>query len=289
MKIIDLIKKAFIGGDWSVGYRERGTEKYSIIPVDKGWIADPFLFEHKGENYLFVEYVNGNKGEIAYFKFIDNKPVFQKVIISEPYHLSYPCVFTHGTDVYIIPESADNHCIDLYIATEFPNQWEKVKRLKRGLYYDTTYFNYSGRDYLIGFGPMHNRHILSLFSIDLKNKTLQLILEKEYIDNIGRPAGNLFLQNDILIRPAQNCSRKYGENIIFYSVKGLEKNRFEEEIVKTVSSRSINSEYHRIHTYNRDTKYEVIDLYKEHIKLSRPFTLILKKTKQVLSRYIQSD
>lgn len=283
MRISYLLKKAFIGGKWSVGYREIDDKEYTIIPMEDAWIADPFLFEYNGEHYLFVEYMNGKKGEIAYFKYIDCKPVFQKIIISEPYHLSYPCVFWQEGEVYMIPESADNHCIELYKAVKFPDKWEKVKKLKSGTYYDSTYFNYKGKDYLIGFSPIHNYHKLSLFSIDLKSKTLKLILEKKYKDNVGRPAGNLLFVDDTLIRPAQDCSRKYGENIIFYRIKGLENEQYEEEMVKIISTSSINDEYQRIHTYNRDSKYEVIDLYKESIKLSRPFTLIIKKSKQVLN------
>ena len=282
MGIGDLFIKAFIGGEWAVGYRERGGDKYNIIPIDSGWIADPFLLEYQNEHYLFAEYVSGKKGEIAYYRFINNKPVFQKVIISENYHLSYPCVFTHGADVYIIPESADNHSIDLYKAVSFPDRWEKVSQLAEGIYYDTTYVNYKGKDYLITYSPKKGIFELEVLKFDVDSGKAEKLAELQYKENIGRPAGRVYLENGELIRPAQDCSRKYGESLLFYRVDGLEAGEFSEALGKTISANEADSSFQRIHTYNRDSKYETVDFFKEQFHLLRPFKLILKLAKQRL-------
>ena len=56
MTIKRLIQKAFIGGQWYVGYRRKGDTKYSVIETPKDmWIADPTMFAANGEHYLFVE------------------------------------------------------------------------------------------------------------------------------------------------------------------------------------------------------------------------------------------
>lgn len=282
MRITDLIKKAFIGGDWSVGYRERGTNGYTIIPMKKGWIADPFLFEYKGEHYLFVEFVNGKKGEIAYFKFIDHKPVFQKVIISESYHLSYPCIFMHEGDVYMIPESADHHSIDLYKAEVFPDKWTKICQLVKGLYFDTTFVSYHGKEYLFSYRPKKGYFELVLFSLDIVNHKIEQIGKIQYKENIGRPAGMLYEEDKKLIRPAQDCSRKYGENLLFYYVNGLDNGRLAENYKCIVSANETDSRYQRIHTYNRDSAYETVDFFKEKFQLFRPIKLTLKIIKQRL-------
>ena len=282
MRITDLISKAFIGGDWSVGYREIGTNGYTIIPVKKGWIADPFLFEYKGEHYLFVEYVNGKKGEIAYFKFIDRKPVFQKVIISESYHLSYPCIFMHEGDVYMIPESADHHSIDLYKAEVFPDKWTKVCQLEKGIYFDTTFVSHHGKEYLFSYRPKKGCFELVLFSLDIVNHKIEQIGKIQYKENIGRPAGMLYEEDQKLIRPAQDCSRKYGENLLFYYVNGLDNGRLAENYKCIVSANETDSRYQRIHTYNRDSAYETVDFFKEKFHLFRPIKLTLKIIKQRL-------
>lgn len=282
MRIIDLLKKAFIGGSWAVGYREREKDKYNIIPLDSGWIADPFLFEYQDEHYLFAEYVNGKKGEIAFFRFIENKPVFQKVVISELYHLSYPCVFTHGTDVYMIPESADNHSIDLYKAVSFPDKWEKVSRLAEGLYYDTTYVEYRGKEYLITYSPKKGYFELGLFEFNVDARKAKKIAGINYKKNVGRPAGKLYIEGGQLIRPAQDCSRKYGENLFFYKVEEMSDGELSEKLIRRLSATETDNMFQRIHTYNRDSVYETVDLFKEKFHLLRPFKLMLKIAKQRL-------
>lgn len=280
MQIIDLIKKAFIGGDWSVGYREKGTEKYNIIPVDKGWIADPFLFEHEGENYLFVEYVNGKKGDIAYYKFINNMPIFQKVIISEPYHLSYPCIFAHGTDVYMIPESADNHSIDLYKAKHFPDRWVKECQLAKGTFFDTTFISYHEKQYLVSYRRTKGLFELVVFLFDIDNQRIKQIDRIQYKDNVGRPAGMFYEECGALIRPAQDCSKKYGENLIFYEVNGLDDEKMVESYKGLVTAEEVDNRYQRIHTYNRNSLYETVDFFNEKFHLLRPIKLSLKILKQ---------
>lgn len=282
MRIINLFKKAFIGGDWAVGYREIGKGVYTIIPLDNGWIADPFLFEYQDEHFLFTEYMNGKKGEIAYYKFIDNKPVFQKVVLSEPYHLSYPCVFTHGMDIYMIPESADNHSINLYKAVSFPDRWVKVCQLAKGIYYDTTYVNYKDKDYLITYSPKKGYFELGVFTLDIERRKMEKLAEVQYKKNIGRPAGRIYREYGELIRPAQDCSRKYGENLFFYKVDGLDDGKFREVLINTISAKETDSRYQRIHTYNRDSGYETVDFFKEQFHLFRPFKLMLKLAKQRL-------
>ena len=100
MKLLNKLKvlavKAFIGGEWNVAYRQHGQDKYQVVDMPEGTcIADPFMYEADGEHYLFVELFENkkNKACIAYYKFIDGRPVYQGKIIEQPYHMSYPCVF----------------------------------------------------------------------------------------------------------------------------------------------------------------------------------------------------
>ena len=280
MKIIDLAKKFFIGGEWLVGYRKRGEEKYKVIRLEHGWIADPFLFEYHGEHYLFVEKVEKTKGEIACYKFIDDEPVFQQIVVSEPYHLSYPCVFSHSGNIYMIPESADNRSIDLYKAIQFPTRWEKMCRLETGVYYDTTYCNIDGKDYLISYSPGIHNYSLCLFDLDTEKREVRKIAEMTYKSNIARPAGSLIKEGNNLIRPAQDCSRKYGEKLLYYRVKALNQEQYDEELSYSLSVEDTGLPYQRIHTYNSDEAYECVDFFKEKFQPLRSIDIIMKHIKQ---------
>ena len=119
MNLKNLFQKAFVGGQWYVGYRKNGNEKYQVIDIAQDmWIADPMLFTTNGEHYLFVEVYEVKKGKasIGYYHFENDKPVYKGLIIENSYHMSYPCVFEHKGVYYMIPESSANNSISLYRA-----------------------------------------------------------------------------------------------------------------------------------------------------------------------------
>ena len=68
MNLKNLFQKAFVGGQWYVGYRKKGNEKYQVIDIAQDmWIADPMLFTTNGEHYLFVEVYEVKKGKASPF------------------------------------------------------------------------------------------------------------------------------------------------------------------------------------------------------------------------------
>ncbi len=102
-KVKSLLIKAFVGGEWKVAYRAKENPKYQLVEVPQGTcVADPFLYESNGEHFLFVELFQKkeNKACLAYYRFIDGKPVYRGKIVEQPYHMSYPCVFSYYGEHY---------------------------------------------------------------------------------------------------------------------------------------------------------------------------------------------
>lgn len=271
-KLKNLAVKAFIGGEWNVAYRQHGQDKYQVVDMPEGTcIADPFIYEADGEHYLFVELFEKkkNKACIAYYKFIDGKPVYQGKIIEQSYHMSYPCIFEYNGAHYMIPETSANHTIDLYRATEFPHKWEKVKSLVSGVrYIDTTVLKKNSHHYAVSYQKAAQGWGLDAFVLDLEKMTMTKVASQQYDANVCRPAGH-FIQKDELLRPAQNCARKYGESLILYSVDRFDNSCYEEheKMCLDVSSILMDKKPNRIHTYNCDSLYEVVDVYFERIDL----------------------
>lgn len=266
--------KAFIGGTWKAAFRERGNGddqwRFVKTPEDT-WIADPFLYEVAGEHYLFAELYERKKEKatIAYYKFVDGTPVFQQIIIDQPYHMSYPCVFEHSGMHYMIPETSANASVDLYRATVFPQKWEKVKTLLSGTrYVDTTVVKYAGEYRAISYRKSPRGWMLDIFALDMENYTMKLQHSVPYTRNVGRPAGG-FLNDNALIRPAQNCANKYGENLILYQVSQCTDAVYQEHEQQRILACDLRlpSKADRIHTYNRDSLYECVDAYQEHFDL----------------------
>ena len=80
------------------------------------WVADPFVFERDGETYIFAELFDylRRRGVIGYSKLKANGSFSSwKEIIVEPYHMSYPQIFEHDGEIYIVPETGSGHTLDL--------------------------------------------------------------------------------------------------------------------------------------------------------------------------------
>lgn len=272
MSIADKLKKAITGGEWFVAYRA-GSEAYKLAKAPANqWCADPFVYEADGEHYIFVEqYVNDKeKGCIGYFHFENGVPVNKGIIIENSYHMSYPDVFEYDGKFYMIPESSANSTIDLYVAEHFPDRWNKVKSLVHGQkYVDSTVYREGDQYYLISY-TMVGGFEVHVFSLNMAMQELRLLSKKCYEKNVARPGGRLFIENGRLMRPAQDCSRKYGEALIIYQVDDLNKNGvLVEHEVRRIEAADLNVEKdpERVHQLTSDGSFEVVDVYKEKIDL----------------------
>jgi len=285
MKIRVLFNKLFVGGQWYVGYRDyklNNKREYSIVSVpDDQWVADPFLYEFEGKHYLFVEqyFKEKHRAGIGVFEIIDGEPVNNRIIIENDYHMSYPCVFYHKGKHYMIPESSANNTIDLYLADEFPYLWSHKAILLEGeKYVDSTVYQSGDNIYLLSYTTVQSGWSLVVFQLDLDTFSLVKLTEKIYSKNVGRPAGFLY-REDMLLRPSQDCSQKYGEALILNEIDELNNNSFQEHPVSGINYKDITSplKIERVHTINRDSKYEVVDLFKEKLELLHAFRIIKRK------------
>ncbi len=103
-----------------------------VTDVPAKFVADPFLIEDESTWYLFFEVYNldSQQGDLAVATSTDTKKwKYQRIIIDEPFHLSYPYVFEWDGEYYLIPESFEANSIRLYQATEFPYKWEFIATL----------------------------------------------------------------------------------------------------------------------------------------------------------------
>ncbi len=97
-----------------------------IEPVGNSYWADPFLFENDGEVFLFFEDYRYDirRGHISVGKL--NGTEFQLIgpALGAPHHLSFPFVFRHGDDIFMLPETHQAGRLEVWRATDFPTGWE---------------------------------------------------------------------------------------------------------------------------------------------------------------------
>lgn len=91
---------------------------------DAKYLADPFLIENDGTYYKFFEVVSRHKkpaGDIGYATSTDlNKWQYQGIVLDEEFHLSYPNIFKHENEHFMVPESWQDYAVNLYQAIDFP-------------------------------------------------------------------------------------------------------------------------------------------------------------------------
>jgi hypothetical protein len=227
--IFKKLQSLYYFDQWMLLYRiNRNTEfsssfwrfKKIIPPKDRFW-ADPFIVFENGKYYIFIEefIYKSNKGHISYL-IMDKYGNFStpKIAIDKPYHLSYPFVFHHNGEYYMIPETSNNRTIDLYKCIGFPDRWKSIKTLMKDIYaVDTTIFNKDGVWWLFvnireNEGASSSDELFLFYSSDLFSEHWTPHPKNPIISDIksSRPAGKIFLYNGNIYRPSQNNIYRYG-------------------------------------------------------------------------------
>lgn len=140
MNPLRLLKKIFCFEEiYTIAYRSRDGRtlldsdllSFDRIPYDDTfWYADPILTEYRGHTYLLMESfdMRTQLGSIACAWFDEaGKLSRPKVILQEPYHMSFPMVFFWHEELYMIPETCGNHSVNLYRCEGDIEKWTLVK------------------------------------------------------------------------------------------------------------------------------------------------------------------
>ncbi len=245
------------------------------------WVADPFVFEHNGETYIFAELFDylRRRGVIGYSKLKANGSFSSwKEIIIESYHMSYPQIFEHDGEIYIVPETGSGRTLDMYRAVDFPDKWEKSVNLAKDVVFaDTTLLNRGGKLYALACDMERTKNSeLVLFGVNENMKLCPTALGCVVNNSAtARAAGKMFEYGGKLIRVSQDCSEEYGKCLNFLEVDSDFSSYYREKTVKTVDVKDLNiigiKNPLRVHTYNSSENYEVIDVYSANKSLLNLF------------------
>ena len=245
----------------------------NVIPTPRGqfW-ADPFLVEHGERTYLFFEnYIYEDMRAV-----LSVCEVLSDGTLSDPveclrtgYHLSYPHVFAHHGEYFMIPESAENGTVELYRAIEFPLKWKLEKVLFRGMAVDTTFLVHDDRCYFFtsmsNFGTQFPVQLL--FNADSITSDWRLHPASPISTGVHaeRGGGAILRVDDRLVRPVQNGSRGYGHSLAFADIVELDPQHYAQTVRATLDPKWANR-LAGTHTYAKSSRWEVIDgLWRENI------------------------
>lgn len=218
--------------------------KKILPPKDRFW-ADPHVIFRNGIYYIFIEELiySENKGFISVIEMDESGNCKDPVkILEEPYHLSYPFVFEDSGETYMIPESKGNDNIQLYKCHNFPYQWELEKVLMDDVKaVDTTIKLYKGKYWMFTNivkkqGADIDDELYLFYSDQLVTDQWTSHPKNPVISDVrkARSAGKLFIKDNKLFRPSQNCSKIYGYGIQINEILELSLEYYKEEIVDSI-------------------------------------------------------
>lgn len=208
----------------------------NVTDIKADFVADPFCVRKNGRWYMFFEVLNSEskEGDIGVATSYDGfKWEYQRIVLDEPFHLSYPYVFKWNDRFFMIPESWESNSLRLYEATEFPLKWKYVKKLLKGIFIDPSIIYYNELWWLFS-SPNHNNDTLVLYYARdlvgpwLKHPNNPIIAGNA---NIARPGGRVIIYNNELIRFAQDDEPNYGNQVWGFKITELTKESYKEKIL----------------------------------------------------------
>jgi hypothetical protein len=241
---------------------------FALLPDDgKRFFADPFVIEHDGRTFLFVEEFPYElaRGVISVAELgADGRFGMPRQVLVEPHHLSYPQVFAMGGAVWMIPETSSAREVVLYRAESFPHGWVRHATLiaDREIS-DATLLERDGRFWLFGterHSQGNHSDTMVVFSAErLEGPWLPHPMNPVLIDrSAARPGGAFVEQEGRLFLPVQDGTRSYGGGLGLAELVELN-----ERSVRFAAPRPVRPgkawDRQGIHTLNRAGGIEVID------------------------------
>jgi hypothetical protein len=208
--------------------------KADITDVPAAFVADPFMLRRDHTWYMFFEVMNleTRLGEIGLATSNDGLNwTYDRIVLREPFHLSYPHVFVWQNEHYMIPEMIGADAVCLYKALDFPYNWARFVELVKGAHADPSLLRFDDRWWLFTCSPPYQHATLKLYFADELLGPWTEHPKSPLIRNDmsrARPAGRILKFDNRLFRLAQDCAPRYGSSVRAFEIKNLTTNDYAE-------------------------------------------------------------
>jgi hypothetical protein len=208
----------------------------NVTDIEAEFVADPFLICRKGCWHLFFEAFRKDRqlGEIGLAVSSDILSwEYQKIVLRESFHLSYPYVFEWDGNYYMIPETLGAHEIRLYQSRNFPDEWQLHCPLIPGCQADPSIFRHADRWWMFACDTPYAHRSLRLYSAPQLEGPWEEHPNSPIVENdasVARPAGRVIDFGGRLLRFAQDCSRQYGDQVWAFEITHLSRQSYAERL-----------------------------------------------------------
>lgn len=251
--------------NWKIALKQNNQLTFVKQPENSFW-ADPFLVNKNRTNYVFFEELKPDGiGAISCMQLSENFEIIdKKMIIDKAYHLSFPNVFEQDNNYFMIPESSANNSLDLYRCNNFPFDWrfekiliDKIRLIDPILlFHDNLYWIFANK--IEDFEFDNNERLYLYFTNDLSGDNWQSHPENPIIHDasLARNAGKVYQKNNQLFRISQNCSTRYGNNLVVNQITTLTTANYSEQKIEEIFPEK---KFKGMHTMNFVDDLQVFD------------------------------
>jgi hypothetical protein len=263
---------------WFLGVRPRAGDRLPgddatpwqlVVPPPDRSYTDPFVVGHGDQTFVFfevLEHRRAARGQLAVGRLeADGRLADVEPVLPLPHHTSYPYVFRDGGHTFLIPETGAARRVQLFAATSFPFEWEPVATLLEGVdAVDASVIAWGGRYWMwVNIAVPGGRLCVDtfLYSSHRLGGDWRPHPQNPVVSDLrrARPAGRPFVLGDRLIRPSQDCSRRYGASVVFNQVDVLTVDDYRERPIASLEPRWADRPNLAAHTYTFDAGWEATD------------------------------
>jgi len=208
--------------------------KAEVTDIPAAFVADPFMLHRDQTWYMFFEVMHSETklGEIGLATSNDALTwTYDRIVLKEPFHLSYPYVFEWQNEYYMIPEMLRADAVCLYKALNFPYDWTQVAELFKGKHADPSLLRCNDRWWLFTCSPPYQHDTLKLYYADELTGPWTEHPKSPLIQNDksrARPAGRILKFDNRLFRFAQDCALRYGSSVRAFEITNLTEDNYAE-------------------------------------------------------------
>lgn len=211
--------------------RQPVLQAADVSDVTALFVADPFLIRTGDRLWMFLEVLNkgSRRGEIAVASSGDGIAwKYERIVLREPFHLSYPYVFEMEDGFCMVPECGRSGAVRLYRAVAFPYEWQFERTLLSGRYVDASVLRLRDRWWL--FAQRDDGALTLHVADEVKGPWMEHPASPLMTDDIAisRPGGRVLIWEGRVVRFAQDATGTYGRCLRAFQVEELTQTSYRE-------------------------------------------------------------
>ncbi len=250
-KLLKGMASRFYTEQWQLLYQfgsELSTTIYRFKAIDspgrRNW-ADPTVITHAAEFYIFFEdFIGDGPGHLSVIKLNPNGEISEpETVLKTDHHLSYPFIFRHEDEYYMVPESMATGNISLYRCTKFPDQWEFHSHLMQDIVAsDSTLHFHNGKWWLFTCIAQREHFSASdelylFYADDFRSAEWTPHPLNPIVSDVrsARPAGRVLQLMGKLYRPSQISAPSYGYGLNLNEILVMNETEYHEVRVSSAT------------------------------------------------------